>query len=277
MKTSQSIAAIAPAFVKAQAEFQAVGKDKTAKIGGAANYSYKYADLAAIMEEIRPILGKYKLAVIQTTSQPHDSTMAVTTTVLHESGEWIEGEPLILPVDGDRSQSIGSAVTYARRYSMGPLLGIVTDEDDDGAQANRPAGQKPVVRPQPRPEPTPPRDDAALNGLAVDLLGHLTKLDRETWEPRGISEVHLVFRGRAMKQGVPYDQAFLTGQIRTAVEALNARHADTVARVAAAKATPPEAKGRKQRHPAAEVEAAVEAATSQVPPEEVINTEDIPF
>lgn len=137
MISSEKIDLLAKAFVAAQAELEAVPKAQTAKIEGrGAQYSYRYADLAAVWGSIRAILAKHKLGVFQSPATLHESTASVTTRLIHESGQWIESDPLTLGTGDGRPQTVGSAVTYARRYSLASMLGIVADEDDDGAAAH---------------------------------------------------------------------------------------------------------------------------------------------
>ncbi len=138
MKTSDGgLKEFAPAFVKAQAEIQAADKDR---INPA--FKSKYATLAACIEASRPALTKHGLAVLQgvrmaTTGEPY---VYVTTRILHMSGEWIE-EVLAWPIKNMDSFGVGSGTTYARRVGYCGLVGVVADEDDDGAASVRPAAR----------------------------------------------------------------------------------------------------------------------------------------
>ena len=95
----------------------------------------RYADIAAIYEAVRGILPKHGLAVVQTLI-PTDGTRAhVRTMLAHKSGQWIAGE-CVMPLDRQGgAQGMGSAITYARRYSLSAIVGIVTEDDDDGNAA----------------------------------------------------------------------------------------------------------------------------------------------
>ena len=127
---SATVGKIAEALCAAQAELPAA-------IKGSVNphLRNKYADLNAIYEAARETLAKHGLAVVQT-MQPTDGGKAhVRTTLLHKSGEWIAGE-LVMPLDRNGGpQGMGSAITYARRYSLSAIIGIVTEEDDDAEAA----------------------------------------------------------------------------------------------------------------------------------------------
>jgi len=129
MKRSESIANIAAALCKFQAECPA--PKKTAENP---HFKSKYSPLEEIISTIKPHLSKNGLSFFQSTTTEGDN-ICVTTLVLHSSGEYIESEPLKLPMGKITAQGAGSAVTYARRYSLCAALGIAAEEDDDGNAA----------------------------------------------------------------------------------------------------------------------------------------------
>ncbi len=130
MKTSDKIEIISKALVAAQPELSVAIKDSTNP-----HFKSKYADLTADWNACKDVLKEHKLAVIQTFSPENkEGTVLVTTRLIHQSGEWIEGE-LPMPHRDNNPQAVGSAITYARRYSLSAMLGIVTEEDDDGNSA----------------------------------------------------------------------------------------------------------------------------------------------
>jgi hypothetical protein len=118
---------VSEAFVKAAARLTNPPKSKTAK--GKA-YSYKYADLADILDLIRPILAEEGLAVMQDAST-FDGFVGVTTKILHTSGGELRFGPLYLGTPSD-PQAAGGVITYARRYQLCAALGIAGDDDEDG-------------------------------------------------------------------------------------------------------------------------------------------------
>lgn len=132
MNTSESITKISAALVKAQGELNAVSKD-----GNNPHFRSKYATLQNIVESVRDVLRKNGLAVVQTFGQTDGTYIDLTTTLLHESGEWMSGVLTVRPTKID-PQGLGSAATYARRYALSAILGIVTDDDDDGNMASAP-------------------------------------------------------------------------------------------------------------------------------------------
>ena len=84
------------------------------------------------MDAVRPILSANGLVVTQSPSATMDGSPALSTTLLHISGEFIS-DRAPLAVSGTGAQALGSATTYARRYAYCAILGIVTESDDDGA------------------------------------------------------------------------------------------------------------------------------------------------
>lgn len=135
---------IAPALVALQADLTPVSK--TAK-----NPFFKsnYAPLSEVMSTVQPLLAKNKLAVSQFMTHI-DGESALRTILIHESGQVIEDiTPLILTKKDSQAQ--GSAVTYARRYGVMAVLGLVADEDDDGNKAGD-RSQSSYSAPAPRPQ-----------------------------------------------------------------------------------------------------------------------------
>ena len=134
--TSEEIGELVKALAKAQ------GAIKLAKRDSDVEYTLKsgkrmqrtYADLTSVWDSCRKELSENGLAVIQTTKGNRGVT--VITTLAHESGQWIRGELTMQP-GGNDPQSYGSALTYARRYSLAAIVGIATGEDDDAEDATR--------------------------------------------------------------------------------------------------------------------------------------------
>jgi hypothetical protein len=135
--------AIAAAFVKAQADFGSVLKTSTNP-----HFRSKYAGLDACIDAVIDALHKHGIALMQRTL-PCESGVTVETILVHTSGETISGGPLHVPASKNDAQGYGSALTYARRYSLTSMLGIAP-EDDDGNAASRPVTYAAPRRPTPR-------------------------------------------------------------------------------------------------------------------------------
>lgn len=127
---------IAKALSALQAEMPVVPKGQKAtvptKSGG--NYTYTYANLADVTEVAYPLLAKHGLAFSCAPRVGGGGEAVIGGVLLHTSGESIEAS---LPLFGRTAQEIGSALTYARRYLLGCLTGLVTDDDDDGSLAEK--------------------------------------------------------------------------------------------------------------------------------------------
>jgi len=118
------------AFVRAQAGFGAALKTSTNP-----HFRSRYADLSACVEAVIDSLHKNGFALMQKTHEC-ESGVAVETILMHESGEQISGGILRVPASKQDPQGYGSALTYARRYSLMAVCGIAP-EDDDGNAASK--------------------------------------------------------------------------------------------------------------------------------------------
>ena len=132
---SETIGELSKALGKAQSEFPQIKRSQKVNFAtaGGTRIKYSYAPLSEIFDAIRKPLAENGLAI----SQPMtiiDGKLIVETVLSHSSGEWISGQILIESQKLD-PQSIGSALTYARRYSLSALLGIASEEDDDAEGA----------------------------------------------------------------------------------------------------------------------------------------------
>jgi hypothetical protein len=125
---------IAAALAAFQADMPTIAKNRTADTG---KYRYDYADLADITHAAMPLLARQGLSFSCLPAMSYDGAgMALEGALIHTSGEKIVGR---LPIRGGTAQEIGSALTYMRRYLFGCLTGIVTEADDDGRAASKPA------------------------------------------------------------------------------------------------------------------------------------------
>lgn len=121
--------AILGKLLKLQGEAIALQKD-------AINPHFKntYITLNELMGKILPKLNELGLVLMQTPTTL-GGTPAMTTTIADaESGEVIS-DTMALVLDRPTPQAQGSAITYARRYALMSMLGLVADEDDDGNKA----------------------------------------------------------------------------------------------------------------------------------------------
>lgn len=130
MFQSETIGELAQALVKAQAVIRPAIKDKTNPA-----FRSKYADLGAVWEACRALLADNGLSVVQMPEASEPGYVALTTLLLHVSGEFISSTATAPLVKND-PQGVGSALTYLRRYALAAVVGVVADEDDDGNAAS---------------------------------------------------------------------------------------------------------------------------------------------
>lgn len=134
MNRSESISKFAVAFVKAQASMGNAVK-------GSANpfFKSKFADLNAIREACTPPLNEQGISILQPTTVV-DGKHYIETILLHESGEYLSGLYEIVVAKANDPQSLGAAISYARRYGLQSMVSLGA-EDDDGESA---LGRKPT-------------------------------------------------------------------------------------------------------------------------------------
>lgn len=184
MTTTKTDAPEAPsnlgtALAAFQANLPSVGKGQTARVTSTkGNYTYDYADLTDVSAAVLPALAKVGLAWITAPDTEPDGIIFLHWTLIHgASGEKIAGR---VPVgrSGDQWQTLGSAITYARRYCLVAATGVAPGGDDNdgadtraGASPDRPQGQRPAPAPV---APTAQEPPANLPAGLYDLGGITT-------------------------------------------------------------------------------------------------------
>lgn len=166
MKHSDSLSALNNALSIFQGQLKPVRRDSINPF-----FKSKYADLTAIWDNIREPLNANGLAVTQVTDV-NEGSIVLITMLLHSSGQWISGEYLLTPVKTD-PQAMGSALTYARRYALSAILGIVSDDDDDAEAATPHKEQRKEAKPLPAttPEASTPAQRKKIFATA-DQMGY---------------------------------------------------------------------------------------------------------
>jgi len=136
-RSSETVAALASALAKAQAELINPEKSLTATIRtsrpGDCERSFRYAPLSSGLDIVRKTLGQHEIATLQTTAIDQTAGMVnLTTTLAHASGEWIASDWPVCPIaETANPQRMGAALTYARRYALFALVGIAGEADLD--------------------------------------------------------------------------------------------------------------------------------------------------
>ena len=141
MKKSETLTEFSKAFAKTQQEMKQPLKDTNNPF-----FKSKYVPLENVVEAITESANKNGLSFTQFPSSDEAGNVTVGTLVMHSSGEWIEYDPIKMkPVKND-PQSIGSAITYAKRYALSAIFGITSDPDDDGNEATQTKKQAPAKK-----------------------------------------------------------------------------------------------------------------------------------
>lgn len=160
MLKSESIAKLAEALSKAQGEMSDATKDASNPF-----FKSKYADLASVRAACRKEFAQNGLAVVQLPTVI-EGKLVLEYALLHSSGEYISSGLEMNPTKND-PQGIGSAITYARRYTLAALAGVAT-EDDDGNSASAKNGNGANSD-----EPITPDQTAQLLAMITDVGGNI--------------------------------------------------------------------------------------------------------
>ena len=126
IQKSESIKALATAQLALQKEIKDISKDST-------GYGYKYTSFDKLVQYLRPLLAKHGISFIQM-PDGNAGSIGLTTMYMHNSGEWIANtvsSPIAEHKGMNTYQSVGSAITYFRRYSLASFAGIASEEDID--------------------------------------------------------------------------------------------------------------------------------------------------
>jgi len=126
------------ALIKAQSQIKNAVKDSVNP-----HFKNRYADLESVWDAVRDALHKNDLAVLQLTDIDASGAPVLITRVIHTSGEHVEGRYPLVCKDPTDAQKLGSSMSYARRYALSAMLGVIqSDDDGNGASAQpaKPAG-----------------------------------------------------------------------------------------------------------------------------------------
>src|SRR6516225_3228000 len=171
-RSSESVAALAAALAKAQAQLVNPEKSLTAMIrtgrSGEGDRSFRYAPLSSGLDIVRKTLGQHEIATLQTTAIDQNVGMVnLTTTLAHASGEWIASDWPVCPIaETANPQRMGAALTYARRYALFTLVGIAGEDDLDAPDlCDGPPSPSEVDR------PTRPKDGQSRMPLRTPANG----------------------------------------------------------------------------------------------------------
>jgi ERF superfamily len=200
-RSSESVAALASALAKAQAELVNPEKSLTATLRTGRpgdGERFRYAPLSSGLDIVRKTLGQHEIATLQTTAIDQTAgRVNLTTTLAHASGEWIASDWPVCPIaETANPQRMGAALTYARRYALFTLVGIAGEDDldapdlCDGPPSLLPSGVDRSFKPKATPGngygrggrksesiTLGPEQSAALREKLLAQLGNITSAD----------------------------------------------------------------------------------------------------
>lgn len=127
---NEGLRQIITALAEATSKIGPIVKDR--RVEG--RFTYHYADLSDVLAVVRPTLAAHGVVVLQNVTMG-DNSVSISTAVWHTSGSSLVFGPLEMPCDRSNAHSIGSAITYGRRYALLAALGLAAEDDDDDAAA----------------------------------------------------------------------------------------------------------------------------------------------
>ncbi|WP_347090873.1 ERF family protein [Staphylococcus ureilyticus] len=131
MNKSESITKINKALVEFHKQVKQPMKDAKNPF-----FKSKYVPLENVVEAIDEVAPSLGLSFTQWASNDANGRVGVSTMLLHESGEYIEYDPVYMKADKETAQGAGALISYLKRYSLSAVFGITSDQDDDGNHAS---------------------------------------------------------------------------------------------------------------------------------------------
>ena len=150
MQTSESVVELVSALAKSQSEFEQVQRTMTN-----AFFHSKYATLDDMLFSCMPVLSANGLAIIQPIETVENGDTILETRLFHTSGEWLSSKvkvPTMQQKGANALQEFGIGITYMRRYMLSSLLGISTEDDNDGNKPKQDAKPRPKQDAKPKPQ-----------------------------------------------------------------------------------------------------------------------------
>ena len=208
MNRSETIVKLAEALAKFQAEVKNPPNTKVNPY-----YKSKYAPLDEVLNTVRPVLGKYGLSFFQNQVTDDNGRVGVITLLMHSSGEFLESDAIYATPEKNTPQGLGSVSTYLRRYQLSSVLGIASEDDDDGnadepqpkedgKKANKTSNAQPQAKPEDRlaqaiksiEELTTSLQNAGVDKklIADAIMQHNKTTDKTTGESKGIANYNKI-------------------------------------------------------------------------------------
>ena len=162
---SESVKHLSEAMSKFQGKVNQPKKDKTNPF-----FKSKYVPLENVVEVITEEAPKHGLSFFQSPCNDEHGRIGISTLVTHQSGEFIEFEPLFMKAEKNNAQGSGALITYLRRYTLSSIFGITSDEDDDGNLTN----------PAPKQQPPQLATETQVSALKKEIEAFTKKFEQAT-------------------------------------------------------------------------------------------------
>ena len=159
MQKSESIKNIASNLIAFRKELKQPSKNANNPF-----FKSKYVMLEGVVKSIDEALDKLDMTYMQEVTS-EGNQVSVSTILLDKSGEYIQFEPLSVPVTKNDAQAFGSAETYARRYTLSAVFGVTSDVDDDGNAASKSAPSQRPSKPNYQGSPNKPASDKQIKKI----------------------------------------------------------------------------------------------------------------
>jgi len=164
MRTSETTEKLFAALQKAQAALQPAVKDSTNP-----HFKSKYADLSSVWEAVRKPLSDNKLVALQDVGLTPDG-VSVVTRIAHESGQFIDFGPIVVPLSKRDAHGVGSGISYGRRYALSAALGVIAEDDDGNAAVQNGTHRTNGDRaPEHFPDPTQGKNPPGISAVKVEV------------------------------------------------------------------------------------------------------------
>lgn len=193
------------ALVKAQSEIKNAVKDSVNP-----HFKNRYADLESVWDAVRDALHKNGLAVLQLTDIDASGAPVLLTRVIHTSGEHIEGRYPLVCKDMTDAQKLGSSTSYARRYALSAMLGVIQSDDDGNAASNVTPIQaaKPTasaIQQNVQRMASPTAELLATHGKSMADVEAVVGAKQQTWTETQKAKATAILQG--LKAGKPWSEA----------------------------------------------------------------------
>lgn len=165
MEQSEQITELAKALAAAQSEIEGAAKDGRGNFG-------KYATLGSVWDAARKALTDHGLSIVQAHEPAEPGYLALTTQLMHSSGQWMRSTAVI-PLPKPDPQGYGSATTYLRRYTLAAWVSVCPDDDD--ANAAMPAAKPPPAKTAPAQRQAQTNGDAPGGDEYHDALAYFRR------------------------------------------------------------------------------------------------------